>query len=238
MLELDELHRRFGDVVALDGMTFTVEAGKVVGFLGPNGAGKTTAMRAVLGVTALDSGTIRFDGREVDAQAPCRSCSPMRSRSESSSAARATASSRRSPTSPPPHRSPPRRCTRSAPSGSARWRCRLSSACSPRWQRLAWRPASTSARSCASAPGSACARRCAPRPDPRGPASRSRYSVFSSRATTACISSRSRSRSAARALIPVPSARARLIARSRRPSSSTRRVCSRRSALGSGTRPA
>jgi ABC-2 type transport system ATP-binding protein len=69
MLELEELHRRFGDVVALDGMTFTVEAGKVVGFLGPNGAGKTTAMRAVLGVTALDSGTIRFDGRAVDAQA-------------------------------------------------------------------------------------------------------------------------------------------------------------------------
>jgi ABC-2 type transport system ATP-binding protein len=69
MLELDELHRHFGDVVALDGMTFTVEAGKVVGFLGPNGAGKTTAMRAVLGVTALDSGTIRFDDREVDAQA-------------------------------------------------------------------------------------------------------------------------------------------------------------------------
>jgi ABC-2 type transport system ATP-binding protein len=62
MLELDELHRRFGAVVALDGMAFTVEAGKVVGFLGPNGAGKTTAMRAVLGVTALDSGTIRFDG--------------------------------------------------------------------------------------------------------------------------------------------------------------------------------
>jgi ABC-2 type transport system ATP-binding protein len=69
VLELNELHRRFGDVVALDGMTFTVKAGKVVGFLGPNGAGKTTAMRAVLGVTALDSGTIRFNGREVDAQA-------------------------------------------------------------------------------------------------------------------------------------------------------------------------
>jgi ABC-2 type transport system ATP-binding protein len=68
MLELDDLHRRFGDVVALDGMSFTVQAGKVVGFLGPNGAGKTTAMRAVLGVTALDSGQIRFAGRVVDAQ--------------------------------------------------------------------------------------------------------------------------------------------------------------------------
>jgi ABC-2 type transport system ATP-binding protein len=50
-------------------MSFTVEAGKVVGFLGPNGAGKTTAMRAVLGVTALDSGSITFAGAPVDAQA-------------------------------------------------------------------------------------------------------------------------------------------------------------------------
>jgi ABC-2 type transport system ATP-binding protein len=69
MLELDDLHRRFGDVVALDGMTFDVEAGRVVGFLGPNGAGKTTAMRAVLGVTALNAGSIRFAGRAVDAEA-------------------------------------------------------------------------------------------------------------------------------------------------------------------------
>jgi ABC-2 type transport system ATP-binding protein len=69
MLELGDLHRRFGDVIALDGMTFDVESGKVVGFLGPNGAGKTTAMRAVLGVTALDSGSIRFAGREVDSEA-------------------------------------------------------------------------------------------------------------------------------------------------------------------------
>ncbi|MGI8716040.1 MAG: ABC transporter ATP-binding protein [Solirubrobacteraceae bacterium] len=69
MLELEDLHRRFGDVVALDGMSFTVQARKVVGFLGPNGAGKTTAMRAVLGVTALDSGSIRFAGQTVDAHA-------------------------------------------------------------------------------------------------------------------------------------------------------------------------
>jgi ABC-2 type transport system ATP-binding protein len=69
VLELDGLHRRYGDVAALDGMTFVVPAGRVFGFLGPNGAGKTTAMRAVLGVTALDSGSIRFAGRSVDAAA-------------------------------------------------------------------------------------------------------------------------------------------------------------------------
>jgi ABC-2 type transport system ATP-binding protein len=66
VLELDDLHRRFGDVQALDGMTFTVPPRTMFGFLGPNGAGKTTAMRAMLGVTALDAGSIRFDGREVD----------------------------------------------------------------------------------------------------------------------------------------------------------------------------
>ena len=66
MLELDDLHRRFGDVMALDGMTFSVPPRTMFGFLGPNGAGKTTAMRAILGVTALDAGSIRFEGREVD----------------------------------------------------------------------------------------------------------------------------------------------------------------------------
>jgi ABC-2 type transport system ATP-binding protein len=47
MLELDDLHRRFGDVQALDGMTFSVPPRTMFGFLGPNGAGKTTAMRVL-----------------------------------------------------------------------------------------------------------------------------------------------------------------------------------------------
>ena len=67
VLELCDLRRRFGTVAALDGMSFTVSAERVVGFLGPNGAGKTTAMRAVLGVTGLDAGEIRFHGDPVDA---------------------------------------------------------------------------------------------------------------------------------------------------------------------------
>jgi len=69
VLELDDLHRRFGDVAALDGMTFAVPPRTMFGFLGPNGAGKTTAMRAVLGVTSLDSGSIRFAGAPVDDRA-------------------------------------------------------------------------------------------------------------------------------------------------------------------------
>jgi ABC-2 type transport system ATP-binding protein len=65
VLELDTLHRRFGDVRALDGLSFTVARGELCGFLGPNGAGKTTAMRAVLGVTRLDAGEVRWDAEPV-----------------------------------------------------------------------------------------------------------------------------------------------------------------------------
>ncbi|MGH9103169.1 MAG: ABC transporter ATP-binding protein [Acidimicrobiales bacterium] len=69
MLELIGLHRSYGDVVALDGLGFEVPPGQVLGFLGPNGAGKTTAMRAVLGVTALDAGEVRWRGEPVGPQA-------------------------------------------------------------------------------------------------------------------------------------------------------------------------
>ncbi len=67
MLDLAHLSRRFGATVALDDLSFTVPPGEVFGFLGPNGAGKTTAMRAILGVTALDAGEVRWHGRAVDA---------------------------------------------------------------------------------------------------------------------------------------------------------------------------
>ncbi|PSL03719.1 ABC-2 type transport system ATP-binding protein [Haloactinopolyspora alba] len=66
MLELDRLSRRYGDVVALDDLSFTVRPGQMYGFVGTNGAGKTTAMRIVLGVLSPDSGTVRWQGRTVD----------------------------------------------------------------------------------------------------------------------------------------------------------------------------
>src|SRR5215207_7250558 len=68
VLEVDGLVRHYGPVTALDGMSFTVEPGSVTGFLGPNGAGKTTTMRAVFGLTALDAGAVRFDGRPITAE--------------------------------------------------------------------------------------------------------------------------------------------------------------------------
>ena len=61
-LEIDGLRRRYGPVIALDGLSFDVPSGQVFGFLGPNGAGKTTTMRAIFGVVSLDAGEIRWRG--------------------------------------------------------------------------------------------------------------------------------------------------------------------------------
>ena len=66
MLELVELRKRYGDTVALDGLTFAVEEGRMFGFVGPNGAGKTTAMRIVLGVLTADSGEVSWRGEPLD----------------------------------------------------------------------------------------------------------------------------------------------------------------------------
>ena len=65
VLALHGLRRAYGPVVALDGLSFDVTPGQVMGFLGPNGAGKTTTMRAVFGLTDLDGGTVQWDGRRV-----------------------------------------------------------------------------------------------------------------------------------------------------------------------------
>jgi ABC-2 type transport system ATP-binding protein len=72
VLELDGLRRRYGETVALDGLSFSVGAGQLFGFVGPNGAGKTTAMRIVLGVLEPDAGEVRWKGRPVDATARAR----------------------------------------------------------------------------------------------------------------------------------------------------------------------
>jgi ABC-2 type transport system ATP-binding protein len=66
VLELLDLSKRYGEVVALDGLSFEVDAGQVLGFVGPNGAGKTTAMRIVIGVLEPDSGEVRWRGAPID----------------------------------------------------------------------------------------------------------------------------------------------------------------------------
>lgn len=71
MLEVKELTKRYGDVVAVDGISFTVQPGRITGFLGPNGAGKSTTMRMILGLDRPTSGQALVDGRPyADSPAP------------------------------------------------------------------------------------------------------------------------------------------------------------------------
>jgi ABC-2 type transport system ATP-binding protein len=65
VLELRGLTRRYGDLVALDDLSFTVREGQLFGFVGPNCAGKTTAMRIILGVLEPDAGEVRWRGRPM-----------------------------------------------------------------------------------------------------------------------------------------------------------------------------
>lgn len=72
MLEIVDLVKRYGPVVALDGASFQAAPGRVVGFLGPNGAGKTTTMRCIFGLVRPDSGEVRWRGRQIDRDARLR----------------------------------------------------------------------------------------------------------------------------------------------------------------------
>jgi len=63
VITVEELTKRFGDLVAVDGLSFEVDQGTVVGFLGPNGAGKTTTLRMLLGLVTPTAGTARIQGR-------------------------------------------------------------------------------------------------------------------------------------------------------------------------------
>ena len=63
MIELQGLTKRYGPTLAVDDLSFRVQAGKVTGFLGPNGAGKSTSMRMVLGLDRPTAGQALVDGR-------------------------------------------------------------------------------------------------------------------------------------------------------------------------------
>jgi ABC-2 type transport system ATP-binding protein len=64
-LQVDGLCKRFGTVVALDGLSLRVRAGEIFGFVGSNGSGKTTTMRIILGVTEPDDGQVRWRGTPI-----------------------------------------------------------------------------------------------------------------------------------------------------------------------------
>ncbi len=65
-LVIDNISKSFGDVQAIDDVSFTVEQGRMFGFLGTNGAGKTTTMRMVLDILRPDSGSITWDGMPIE----------------------------------------------------------------------------------------------------------------------------------------------------------------------------
>jgi branched-chain amino acid transport system ATP-binding protein len=63
ILEVNGVTKRFGGLVAVNGVTFSVEPGEIFGLIGPNGAGKTTLLNCVAGALRPNDGTVRFDGR-------------------------------------------------------------------------------------------------------------------------------------------------------------------------------
>ena len=65
IIEVIDIHRHFGDVHAVDGVTFSVTPGQSVGFIGSNGAGKTTTMRIMATLDLPDSGTVLFNGKNA-----------------------------------------------------------------------------------------------------------------------------------------------------------------------------
>jgi branched-chain amino acid transport system ATP-binding protein len=62
LLEVEQVSKRFGGIVALDAVSLNVEAGEIVGLIGPNGAGKTTAFNIITRLYTPDAGDVRFDG--------------------------------------------------------------------------------------------------------------------------------------------------------------------------------
>ena len=72
LLELDEVRKRFGGLLAVHDVSFTVQKGEIIGLIGPNGAGKTTIFNLINGVYTPDAGRIAFDGANIAGQKPYR----------------------------------------------------------------------------------------------------------------------------------------------------------------------
>jgi len=72
VLQLDNVRKSFGGLVAVDGLAFDLRRGEILGLIGPNGSGKTTALNLISGAIAADSGDIRLEGQSIVALAPHR----------------------------------------------------------------------------------------------------------------------------------------------------------------------
>jgi branched-chain amino acid transport system ATP-binding protein len=74
LLEIDELTRRFGGIIAVDRVSMRVEAGEVRAVIGPNGAGKSTLFNLITGVVKASDGSVRFDGTTLTGDTPYNIC--------------------------------------------------------------------------------------------------------------------------------------------------------------------
>ena len=70
LLRIDDVVKKFGEVMALDHCSFDIESGSITGLIGPNGAGKTTLFNVIMGLLQLDSGHIYFKGEEITGKKP------------------------------------------------------------------------------------------------------------------------------------------------------------------------
>lgn len=70
LLEVDAISRRFGGLMALKDVSFSIGRGEIVGLIGPNGAGKTTCFNVISGVTSPSSGAIRFERKSIVGKKP------------------------------------------------------------------------------------------------------------------------------------------------------------------------
>ena len=69
-LEIVDLHKSFGGVAAVNGVSLALEPGRIYGLIGPNGSGKTTLFNCITGVERRDSGRVMLDGRRIDGLKP------------------------------------------------------------------------------------------------------------------------------------------------------------------------
>ena len=70
LLTVDSIVKRFGGVIALDGVSFDVAPTTITGLIGPNGSGKTTALNVINGVIRPDSGSVRLNGTVISGRRP------------------------------------------------------------------------------------------------------------------------------------------------------------------------
>ena len=70
VLEIDGLSKRFGGVAAVDGVSLSLEPGRIYGLIGPNGSGKTTLFNCITGIERSDAGRVTFNGQRIDGLKP------------------------------------------------------------------------------------------------------------------------------------------------------------------------